>query len=338
MTVSTSRNTRRGGGLALAVAVLVVVAFCSVAYGTRSMSLATVWDAFWDYDAAVDDHLLVRDLRVPRTVIGLSVGAALGLGGAVMQGLTRNPLADPGIFGVEAGAALAVVVGIYVFNVGSLRGYVWFGLVGAAVASVAVYVLGSAGYGGATPIKMALAGAAMSVLLMSIVYAVILADTQTLDRYRQWVVGSLAGRDGDVATQVLPFLAAGALLALGSARTLNAMALGEDMARALGQRVQVARAVAALAIVVLVGAATAAAGPIAFVGLAVPHMARAICGPDYRWILPWSLVLAPTLLLGADVLGRVIDRPSEVQVGVVTAVLGAPFFIFLVRHRKLAEL
>jgi iron complex transport system permease protein len=160
----------------------------------------------------------------------------------------------------------------------------------------------------------------------------------TLDQFRFWVVGSLAGRGGDIAVQVLPFLVLGSILALGSARSLNALALGDDVARSLGQRVHTARAAAALAVVILCGAAVAAAGPIAFVGLTIPHVARALCGPDYRWVLPWSMVLAPLLLLGADIIGRLVARPGELQAGIVTAVVGAPFFITLVRRRKLAEL
>jgi iron complex transport system permease protein len=275
---------------------------------------------------------------VPRTVIGLGVGAALGLAGAVMQGVTRNPLADPGILGIEAGASLAVVVAIHSFGVGSLTGYIWFAFAGAAVASVVVYVLGSMGRGGATPVKLALAGAAMAAMLGSLTSAILLLDMATLDQYRFWVVGSLAGRDGTIVAQVLPFLLLGAVVALGSARSLNTLALGDDMARSLGQRVQVARAVCAVAVVVLTGAAVAAAGPIGFIGLTIPHVARAICGPDYRWVLPWSLVLGPSLLLTADIIGRIVARPGELQVGIVTAVIGAPFFIALVRRRKLAGL
>jgi iron complex transport system permease protein len=327
----------RGLGLGLAVGMLVVVAFCSLAYGSKVIPLVSVWDALWDYDGS-NDQLIVRSLRVPRTVIGLGVGAALGLAGGVMQGVTRNPLADPGLLGIEAGAALAVVVGIYSFDVVSLTGYVWFAFAGAAVASVVVYAIGSLGRGGATPVKLALAGAALSELLRSFTSAILLLDVDTLDNYRFWVVGSLAGRDAVVASQVLPFLVVGVVLALCTARALNALSLGDDVARSLGQRVQLARLGSVLVVVVLCGAATAAAGPIGFVGLTVPHMARAICGPDYRWILPWSLVLAPTLLLGADVVGRVVARPGEVQVGIVTALIGAPFFVLLVRRRKLAEL
>lgn len=327
----------RAAGLAVATGALVLVALCSVAYGSRRIPLADVLDAVFAFDGS-NDHLIIRSLRVPRTAVGLGVGAALGLAGAVMQGVTRNPLADPGILGVNAGAALSVVIAIHLLGVDSLTGYVWFAFAGAAVVSVAVYVLGSRGRDGATPVKLALAGAAVAALLGSLTTAILLLDVTTLDQFRFWVVGSIAGRDATVAAQVAPFLLAGSVLALGSARSLNTLSLGEDVARALGLRVGPARAVSALSVVLLCGGATAAAGPIAFVGLTVPHVARAICGPDYRWILPYSAVLAPTLLLGADVLGRVVARPAELQAGIVTALVGGPFFITLVRRRRLVQL
>ena len=328
----------RGGGLLVAVAALTCVALASIAYGAKPMALGMVWDGLWSYDPTVDDHLIIRTLRIPRTELGLLVGFALGLAGGVMQGVTRNPLADPGILGIEAGASLAVVIGIYALRIGSFSGYVWLAFLGAAAASVVVYLLGSVGRGGATPVKLALAGAALSALLGSITTSILLLDVATLDQFRFWVVGSLAGRDAGIVADVVPFLAVGAVLALLSARSLNTLALGDDVARSLGQRVGLARATSAVAVIVLAGGATAAAGPIGFVGLTVPHVARAICGPDYRWILPWSAVLAPTLLLGADVGGRLIARPGEVQVGILTAIIGAPFFVALVRRRKLAEL
>lgn len=333
-----SSGWTRGGGLVPAAGVLALVAFLSVAYGSKTIDISTVVDAFTGYDATDNDHLIIRSLRVPRTLVGLGVGVGLGLAGAVMQGVTRNPLADPGIFGVEAGAALAVVVGIHVFGIGSLTGYVWFAFVGAGVASVVVYGLGSLGRGGATPVKLALAGAAMAALLSSLTSAILIIDLSTLDQFRFWAVGSLAGRDEAIVSQVAPFLVVGVLLALASARGLNTLALGDDVARSLGQRVGFARATSALAVIVCSGVAVAAAGPIGFIGLTIPHVARAICGPDYRWILPWSIVLAPTLLLGADIVGRIVARPGELQVGIVTAFIGAPFFVLLVRRRKLAEL
>lgn len=327
----------RAVGLLGALACLFGVALCSVAYGSKPVPVGEVFDAFLAFDGS-NDHLVVRSLRVPRTVVGLGVGAALGLAGAVMQGVTRNPLADPGILGVNAGASLFVVVAIHVLGVDSLSGYVWFAFAGAAVVSVAVYGLGALGRDGATPVKLALAGAAVTALLGSLTTAVLLVDIATLDQFRFWVVGSLAGRDAAVAGQVAPFLAVGTLLALGSARSLNNMALGDDVARSLGLRVGLARAVSALSVVLLTGGATAAAGPIGFVGLTVPHVARAICGPDYRWVLPYSAVLAPILLLGSDIVGRVVARPGELQVGIVTALVGAPFFVALVRRRRLAQL
>jgi iron complex transport system permease protein len=328
----------RTAGLVGLLGVLLLVAVLGVAVGARPIPVSMVLDALTAYDPASDEHLIVQTLRIPRTVLGIAVGVALGLAGAVMQGVSRNPLADPGILGINAGAAFAVVVAIYALGIGTLTGYVWFAFVGAAVAAVVVYGLGSLGREGPTPVKLALAGSALTALLTSLTTAVLLMDVQTLDQFRFWVVGSLAGRDAEIARQVLPFLAVGAGLALVSARSLNALALGDDVARSLGQRVGAARALSALAVVLLTGAAVAAAGPIAFVGLAVPHVARAITGPDYRWVLPYSAVLAPVLLVGADVIGRVVARPGELQVGIVTALLGAPFFIALVRNRKLAEL
>jgi iron complex transport system permease protein len=306
--------------------------------GAKPIAVGTVLEALTDYDPGVNDHLIVRSLRVPRTFAGLLVGMALGVAGAMMQGLARNPLADPGILGVNAGAALFVVIAIHVFGVGSLLGYVWFAFAGAAVTSVAVYTLSALGREGATPVKLALAGAAVTAFMASITSAILLLDVATLDQFRFWAVGSLAGRDSRLVTQVAPFVAVGVVMALASGRILNALALGDDVARALGQKVGLARAFSAASVVLLVGAATAAAGPIGFVGLTVPHVARAITGPDYRWVLPYSAVLAPILLLGADVVGRVIARPGEVQVGIVTALVGSPFFVALVRRRKLAEL
>lgn len=334
-----ARGTRgRAAGLALALAVLALVALGSVAVGAKPLSPATVLEAFTDHDASRNDHLIVTTLRVPRTIMGVLVGMALGLAGALMQGLTRNPLADPGILGIEAGAAMGVVIGIYVFGIGTLFGYVWLAFLGAALASTVVFALGSTGREGATPVKLALAGAALTAFLYSLTTAILLLDVATYDQYRFWVVGALAGRDSDIVVQVAPFVVVGALLALTCGRLLNALSLGDDVARSLGQGVGPTRLYVFAASILLAGAATAAAGPIGFIGLTVPHIARAFTGPDYRWILPYSAVLAPILLLSADIVGRVIARPGEVQVGVLTALLGAPIFIALVRRRKLAQL
>ena len=327
-----------GLGLLGCIGVLVVVCLLSIGVGAKSIPLSTVLDGIFDYDPTNNDHLIVRSLRVPRTIVGFLVGAALGAGGAVMQGLTRNPLADPGILGVNAGAALFVVIGIYWFGLTSLLGYVWFAFAGAAVASLIVYSLGSLGREGATPLKLALAGAALTAMLGSITTAILLIDVDTLDQFRFWAVGSLSGRTATIAANVAPFIIVGLVMAIASGPMLNGLALGDDVARGLGQRIGLSRVIGAVGIVLLCGAATAAAGPIAFVGLAIPHVARVITGPDYRWVIPYSIVLAPILLLGSDIIGRVIARPGEVQVGIITAVIGAPVFIYLVRRRKMSEL
>ncbi|MEV6345847.1 iron chelate uptake ABC transporter family permease subunit [Actinoplanes sp. NPDC051851] len=320
------------------MAVLAVTAVLSVAVGAKSISPSVVLDALLHYRPTDDDHLVVHTMRLPRTAVGLLVGAALGVAGTVMQGITRNALADPGLLGINAGAALLLVVGISVFGVTSLTGYVWFGFAGAAATAVVVYAIGALGRDRATPVKLALSGAAVSAALASVTTAILLSDSDAFDRLRLWQVGSLAGRDAALIGQALPFLLAGAVLAIPCGRLMNALALGDDVARGLGQSVGTARALGAACVVVLCGTATALAGPVAFVGLTVPHIARAITGPDYRWILPYSAVLAPALLLAADVLGRVVARPAEIQVGIVTAVIGAPVFVALVRRRDLVEL
>jgi iron complex transport system permease protein len=338
---SRRRRTRRTTlvlGLIGCGLLLVVVTLLSIAVGSKQIPVPTVIDALRHYNEANTDHVIVHSLRVPRTVIGLLVGAALGLSGALMQGVTRNPLADPGILGVNGGAALFVVGGIYWFGLSTLTAYVWLAFAGAAVASVVVYLLGSLGREGVTPVKLALAGAAMTAMLGSLTTGLLIGDVNTFDQFRFWSVGSLAGRGSDVAGQVAPFILIGIVLALASGWVLNALSLGDDVAKSLGQRVGLARLFVAVIVVLLCGAATAAAGPIAFVGLMIPHVARLVTGPDYRWILPYSMILAPILLLGSDIIGRVVARPGELQVGIVTAVIGAPFFIALVRRRKLADL
>ncbi len=328
----------RAGGLLALIGLVAVVTLASIAIGTKSISPSVSLDALFSFDPTIDDHLIIRELRIPRTVLGLMVGAALGLAGAVMQGVTRNPLADPGLLGVNSGAALGVVTGIFVFDSSSLFGNVWFAFAGAAVAGVAVYVLGAMGRGGATPVKLAIAGAALAALLSSFTAAFLLLDSATLDQYRFWAVGSTAGRELAVAWTVLPFIAVGTVLAIGSSNSLNGLALGDDVSRSLGQRVGWVRAASAASVVLLCGAATAAVGPIAFVGLTVPHVARAVTGPDHRWLLPFSMCMGSILLLAADIVGRVVARPGELEVGIVTAFVGAPVFIAFVRRRKIAEL
>ena len=327
----------RALGLPLAAAGLAIVVVLSISIGAKGIPVGDVLDGLLRDDGS-ESAAIVRELRVPRTLVGLAVGVALGIAGALMQALTRNPLADPGLLGVEAGAAAAIVVAIAWLGLSEPRAYVWFAFVGAAVASVVVYVLGSRGRAGATPVRLALAGTAIAAALTAFTYGVTLLDPEAFDEFRFWNVGSLVGRDLSILGDVGPFLVAGLVLALALARPLNALALGDDSGRALGAHIGRTRALGALAITLLCGAATAVAGPIAFVGLTIPHVARAIVGPDQRWVLAYSVLLAPILLVGADVIGRVVVRPGELEVGIITALVGAPVFIALVRRTRIAQL
>jgi iron complex transport system permease protein len=330
--------TRRVLGLLLLAVGVVVVTFVSLALGTRQIELAVVVDAILSPVSGNNDHAVVRDLRVPRTVIGLLAGAALAVAGGIMQGLTRNPLADPGLLGVNAGASLFVVLGITFLGITAATGYVWFAFAGAAAATVLVYAVGAGRGGSPTPVTLTLAGAAVTAVITSVITLVLLQNLDTLNQYRFWSVGSLVGRELSTVAVVIPFLAAGFLLAIVVARMLNVLALGEDVARGLGQNVTLARALAAVAIVLLCGGATSIAGPIVFVGLVVPHIVRRFTGPDYRWILAYSFLLGAILLVLADVVGRLIVQPTELEAGIVVAFLGAPVMIALVRRSRVGVL
>ena len=327
----------RAAWLLAAVVVLVVVFRVSLAVGARGLALETVWQALTRFDPANGNHAVVH-ARIPRTVLGLLAGGALGLAGAAMQGVARNPLADPGIMGVNAGAALAVVTGIYVFGISSLTGYIWFAFIGAAAAAVVVYLVASLGRDGATPVKLALAGAALSAGLYSLMNVILVSSQDTLDRFRFWQVGGIAGRDWSWCCPGLPFLILGAGMCWPPAGSSTAWPWVTTSPAAWASAWAWPAAVTALGIVLLCGAATALAGPIGFVGLVIPHAVRFLTGPDYRWILPFSLVLAPVLLLSADILGRVILLPGEVPAGIMTALVGAPVFVWLVRRGKGAGL
>ncbi|GLW93524.1 FecCD family ABC transporter permease [Actinokineospora globicatena] len=323
--------------LGLLGAGLVLVCLFSVAVGSRTMPISTVWDVVTGVIPSGDEATIIWDRRVPRTLIGLVVGIALGVAGALMQSLTRNPLADPALLGVDIGASTAVVASIAFFGITTVSGYIWFAFLGAAIASVLVYVLGSTGRT-VTPERMVLAGAAISATLGAFVAATIVLDPAAFQQFRFWQIGSFEGRDMAVVLEITPFIATGLVVAAGLASPLNAIALGDETGRALGVNLTHVRIASAVAITLLCGAATAAVGPIAFIGLTVPHMARAMVGPDLRWVLPISALLAPVLLLGADVVGRLIIAPREMEVGIITAFIGAPVFIALCRRRKLAHL
>ncbi|MFE0494970.1 FecCD family ABC transporter permease [Streptomyces albidoflavus] len=322
--------------LLAALLVLAAVMVASLAYGSRDVPWADVQAAIGGADGTLGEAAAAK--RIPRTLLAVVIGAALALSGAVMQGVTRNPLADPGILGVNMGASLAVVTGVAFFGLTSPTSYIWVAIVGAAASALFVYTVGTLGRGGATPLKLALAGAATSAAFASLVSAVVLPRNDIAGSFRLWQIGGVGGASYERIGQVLPFLVAGFLLCLLSARALNSLALGDELAAGLGERVALVRAVAALGAVLLCGAATAVAGPIAFVGLVVPHTCRLLVGVDHRWLLPLSMLLGAVLLTAADVVGRVVARPSEIDVGIVTALIGAPFFLYIVRRQKVRAL
>lgn len=337
-TLDSLRRSRRGRVTWLAVVLLALVAACvlSVSLGTRSVLWADILAGVTGRTETMAQAVVA--VRVPRTVLAVLAGAALGLAGAVMQGVTRNPLADPGILGVNAGAAMAVVIGMAWFGMQSLGAYLWTAIFGAGAAACFVYAIGSLGRGGATPLKLALAGAATSIASMSFTRAIVLPRNDIAGGVQSWQIGGVGGATFDAILPCLPFLAAGLVLSLASARSLNLLALGDDAAAGLGAKVAWARAAAALGAVLLCGAVTAICGPIGFVGLVVPHLCRLLVGVDHRWLLPFSALTGAILLIVADVAGRIIARPSEMDVGIVTAFVGAPVFIWIVRQRRVRDL
>lgn len=317
------------------LAVLAACAGLSVAVGARMLPPADVLQGLAPLlggEATGSPTEAVVRARADRTLIGVLVGVAVALSGAAMQGLTRNPLADPGLLGVNAGAALAIVLGIQAGILGGASGYVWFAMLGGVVAAAVVYGVASLGPAGPQPLTMTLTGAALTAGVTSVVAGVLVTNDGALEVFRFWQVGSIAGRSAELVTGVAPVLLAGLLIVALSGPVLNATALGEDLERALGQRALLARGVVALGAVALAASAVAMAGPIAFVGLVVPHLVRLVTGPDYRRVLLGSALVGPVLVLATDVLGRVVSPPSEVQVGIMTAVLGAPALIVLVRR------
>ncbi len=316
---------------------LVGAVVLSVLVGARDLDPATVIRLLVDDDGSTD-HAVVWDSRVPRTLMAIVVGPALGVCGALIQAFTRNPLADPGILGVNAGAAFALTIGVGFFGVTSAAGYVWFALGGAAAVTVLVYALGATGRAGATPEKLTLAGVALTAVLGGVGSILTLNNRELFDNLRFWGVGSLGGRTSDATLMIAPLIVVGLLLAVGVARSLNVIALGDELGRSLGARVGVTRVVTIVAVTLLAGGATAIAGPIAFVGLMVPHAVRWFTGPDQRWIIAYSMVAAAVLLLLSDVVARILMPAGELRVGLVTAVIGAPVLILLARRRAATAL
>ncbi|GAA1455270.1 iron chelate uptake ABC transporter family permease subunit [Nesterenkonia lacusekhoensis] len=315
-----------------------VLALVSVAVGSRAVPPSTLWEIFSGGSVPSPDHHAVMGLRLPRTVAAAVVGAALAVAGALMQSLTRNPLAEPGLLGVSAGSAFAVAMAIAVFGITSAAGYIWFALFGALVATVAVALIGGTGTGRIDPIRLVLAGVALSAVLSGIIGALRLSDPQTFNALQVWEAGMLAGRDLEITLTVLPLILLALLVALPLGKSLNTLAMGDELAASLGVSLVRTRVLAILAITVLAGGAAAIAGPIAFIGLMVPHAARWIAGADQRWVLRLSLVFGPMLMIFADVLARLLVWPGEMPVGLVSALVGAPVLVMLIRRRKALRL
>ncbi|MDG4762592.1 iron ABC transporter permease [Solwaraspora sp. WMMD406] len=324
---------RRAIVLLVAVVLLLVGIAASLAVGSRWIPPEQVWEALVRPDESLA-ATIVRGQRVPRTLLAITVGMALAVAGAVMQSLTRNPLADPGILGVSAGAGLAVVAAVALAGYVGIWFYLWFAFAGAAVASLVVYLLGSAPGLAATPARLALGGIAVSAAATSLVQTVILTDQTAFNEFRFWAAGSLEGRRWDVLAAVVPFVVLGLVVAVAVGPALNALALGEETGRALGVRFRSTVAATMAAVVLLCGAATAAVGPVGFVGLGVPILARALIGQDQRWVNLAAALYGPALLLLADVVGRRLAGGSEVQVGIVTAIIGGPVFVAVVRRTR----
>lgn len=320
-------------GIAVLLGLLALVSLSSIAFGAADIDGQTVLQAVFSFDPESTNHLIIRTLRVPRAAVAALVGGALALAGALMQGLTRNPLGDTGILGINTGAALAVVAAVFFLGISSLSLYALFAFAGAALTAVVVYSLGSIGRGGPTPLKLTIAGAALTALLSSFTTAFLIMNQHTLEEVRFWLAGSVAGRDLDLLLQAAPYLLAGMVLALGLGRQITTITLGDDVAKGLGQNTLWVKGLAALAVVLLAGGAVAVAGPIGFVGLVIPHIVRFVVGVDYRWVLPYSLLLGAIFLVASDVAARLVLRPMEVPVGIMTAIIGGPLFIYLVRWR-----
>ncbi|WP_430787126.1 FecCD family ABC transporter permease [Virgibacillus flavescens] len=317
--------------LAGTVLLFMIAVLGSIAIGKTSIPLSVVWDALFHYDPSITKHIIVRSSRLTRTLIAVTIGASLAIAGMLMQAITRNPLAAPDIFGVNAGALFFIVFSATFLSVDSLTGYMWIGFLGAGIAGVMVYFLGSIGEGGLPPIRLVLAGAAISALFISFTQGMLVLDEQRMQSVLFWLSGSVAGRNMEMLLPVLPFIILAILIALFMGKSLNILMSGEDVAKSLGQNTMRIKLLAGLVIIFLAGGAVAIAGSIGFVGLVVPHITKGITGPNYQWGIPLSGLFGAILLLLSDVIARLIIAPSEMPIGVMTAIIGVPFFIYVAR-------
>ncbi|MGF1674513.1 MAG: FecCD family ABC transporter permease [Rivularia sp. (in: cyanobacteria)] len=319
-------------GLIIGCLVLSICVVFSVTLGAAKIPLDTIYQSFLSFDAS-REHLIIHTVRLPRSLLAILVGGSISVAGALMQGVTRNPLADPGILGVSSGAAFSVVMAIFLFGASSPSIYIWYAFVGAGVAAFSVYFLASLGRGGATPLNLTIAGAAISSLLASLTSGVLIVSQRTLEEIRFWLAGSLAGTDTSVILQVLPYICIGMILALIISPQVTILSLGEDIASSLGQKTVGVKIAAVICVLLLDGSAVAVAGAIGFIGLVIPHIVRFIVGVDYRWIIPYSALFGAILLLVADIFARLLIQPQEIPVGIMTALIGAPFFVYLAKTK-----
>lgn len=317
-------------GLFITILLLLFLLCSSIVYGYTNTTWHMAIDAFTHFDGS-NEHIVIQSVRLPRALIASAIGASLAISGVLMQTLTKNPLASPDIFGVNAGAGLAVVTGITIFGVSNLQIFTWLSFIGAAIAATSIYMIGSMGRGGLTPMKLTLAGAAMSAMVASLTQGLLVSNEALLDQVLFWLAGSVSGRSLDNLVAVLPYLLVGWGLALIVSGKMNVLSMGEDVAKGLGLNVVILKSVLGLAIILLAGGSVAVAGPIGFIGIVVPHLTRYIVGTDHRWLIPFSGLLGAVLLLAADILSRYILMPREVPVGVMTAIIGTPFFIYIAR-------
>ena len=325
-------QTTKSRWIGVVVGILLVFALmaASVVYGLTSITWTTAWESFTRFNGS-NEHIIIIENRVPRALIGAAVGASLAVAGALMQAITRNPLASPSILGVNAGASFVIVIAVTFFSVTSLTVFSWLAFLGAAVASIIVYVLGSLGREGLTPMKLTLAGAAIAAMFSSLTQGMLVLNEKALEDVLFWLAGSIEGRSLEMLSSVAPYIGVGLIGALFISIKINTLVMGEDVAKGLGQRTLLVKGGAAVLIVFLAGGSVAVAGPIGFIGIVVPHVARYFTGPDYRWIIPYSALLGAILLLVADIAARYVIMPLEAPVGVLTAVIGTPFFIYIAR-------
>ncbi|RXZ84889.1 iron ABC transporter permease [Paenibacillaceae bacterium] len=317
-------------GLLAALLLLAAAFAASLMLGINHYSIHQIFATYTDFNGS-NEHIIIQSTRMPRALIAAIVGASLAVAGALMQAMTRNPLASPSIFGVNAGAAFAIVLSVMLFNVTSITQYTWIGFFGAAVSAGAVYLLGSIGRDGLTPIKITLAGSAMTAFFASLTQGVLLSNGKAFDQVLSWLVGSVAGRTMEMFDSVYLYMLVALIGSLLLASHMNVLAMGDDVAKGLGQNTVFIKAAAAIVIVVLAGGSVALAGPVVFIGIIIPHIARFLVGRDHRWLLPYCAVLGALLLVSADIGARFIAMPKEVPVGVTTALIGVPFFVYIAR-------